>query len=181
MLSVILCLLSYPEIRCGVPFKCRPNCHNRNGKRCFYCACPQDTALRSTRSAASPELTDEAFNCFVFLVIFYFIFPFLSTSCVMAGSFFLSLLSQMGSLFVFLFEGMLVVLISGHKNLILGYSAVFFPPCFFSTLKSKIQMPRQVAEGSNICPFMSNVPNTKDDFFLVCLFATDVKQFFCGK
>lgn len=44
-LSVILCLLPYPEIRCGVPFKCRPNCHNRNGKRCFYCACLQDTAL----------------------------------------------------------------------------------------------------------------------------------------
>lgn len=88
-LSVILCLLPYPEIRCGVPFKCRPNCHNRNGKRCFYCACLQDTALRSPRSAASPQLTHKAFNCFV-LVGFFFIFPFLSTSYVMVGSFFVA-------------------------------------------------------------------------------------------
>lgn len=67
-----------------MPFKCRPNCHSRNGKCCFYCVCLQDMALWCTRSAASLEFIYEAFNCFVsgwVFLSFFFSHLFLRWGC----------------------------------------------------------------------------------------------------
>lgn len=68
-----------------MPFKCRPNCHSRNGKCCFYCVCLQDMALWCTRSAASLGFIYEAFNCFVlgwvFFLSFFFSHLFLGWGC----------------------------------------------------------------------------------------------------
>ena len=36
IVSIILCLLTYLEVLCGVPSECPQNCQEGNGKCCFY-------------------------------------------------------------------------------------------------------------------------------------------------
>lgn len=49
ILSIILCLLTYPEVLCSMPSKCPQNCHKGNGKCWFYCVCLQVMELVSER------------------------------------------------------------------------------------------------------------------------------------
>lgn len=171
-LSVILCLLPYPEIRCGVPFKCRPNCHNRNGKRCFYCACLQDTALWSTRSAASPN---SLMKHLIALFLVVFCFSFFAFHLLEEGGYFLVPLNQICfSISVFGF----VLLLKALKVLISDYMNSIFLLSFHKITFEKQRWNQKSYQNMHKCQIFTQLCGLFWKllywFPLPCLFTTEV-------